>query len=418
MLETLYIMGTNRAALETVLGEVQKSDTDAEYSTLELALNPAVQSQMLLIPEYHEVQPTIANGLKSATSATVGFPRFDCSPKSLGRLRSYMAHSTSDRVLAAMFDANPAQIDRLRASVANEAALEQHFKESPTTYLRPETMIRHLFDSYKRPHNVSAGVRELAEAITHHKRVKVLLSDIEELRRRVGVVAEGGSFAMQRRQILERARRDEITTTEEEAALDAIELIKNYTHDGQTVGLKHIAWHYYLPLLVAEGDRLDWIAHVVKEASERKFIANLEKYLANDGNALAQYDAWAFSKLDEYFDTEVCIPYSDGGAERKFIPDFIFWLQRGRDYTIFFADPKGTAHTNAYQKIDGYKALFETDGKPRTFGYKREGTDYAVRVRLALLNEEAPERAAGEYRNYWFSSVRELFESLDTEGAA
>jgi hypothetical protein len=417
MLETLYIMGPNRAALHTVLSEVQKSDTDAEYSTLELALNHAVQAQTLLIPEYHEVLPTFDTA-SAATPATVLLPRFDCSAKSLERLRAYMAHSTSDRVLAAMFDANPAQIERLRASVASPAALEQHFKEGTTTYLRPETMIRHLFDSYKRPHSMIAGMRELGDAITHHKRVKVLLRDIEELRRRASVVAEGGDFATQTKRLIEQFQRGEVTAEAMAMRLGGAQLADSYAHNGQTLNLRHIARHYYLPLLVAEGERLDWISHVVKHGSERKFIKDLEQYLANEGNALSSYDAWAFSKLDEYFDTEVCIPYSEDGKERKFIPDFIFWLQRGNDYTILFADPKGMARNNPNLKTDGYKALFEAVGKPRVFDYKRDGEAYTVRVRLALLNENAQENAAREYRQYWFSSVRELFDGLDSRGAA
>ena len=65
------------------------------------------------------------------------------------------------------------------------------------------------------------------------------------------------------------------------------------------------------------------------------------------------------------------IPYYNAEINgiSKFNPDFIFWLKKGKDYLILFVDPKGTEHTNAYRKVDGYKELFEENGKTKVFKY-------------------------------------------------
>src|SRR5690606_6661684 len=103
---------------------------------------------------------------------------------------------------------------------------------------------------------------------------------------------------------------------------------------------------------------IDYIKHIIKTESEVKFIEALEEYLEKSDNKFKDFEWWFFSKLDESLD-EVYIPYYNPILNKisKFKPDFIFWLKNGTDYTILFVDPKGTEHTSAYRKIDGYKVL-------------------------------------------------------------
>ncbi|HOQ81868.1 MAG TPA: restriction endonuclease subunit R, partial [bacterium] len=96
--------------------------------------------------------------------------------------------------------------------------------------------------------------------------------------------------------------------------------------------------------------------------SEVKFIEQLEEYLSEPDNIFRKFDWWMFSKIDQTLD-EVYIPYYNPKENNiaKFKPDFIFWLQKGNEYTVLFVDPKGTEYTDGYRKTDGYSKIFETE---------------------------------------------------------
>ncbi len=115
-----------------------------------------------------------------------------------------------------------------------------------------------------------------------------------------------------------------------------------------------------------------------------------------------------FSKIDNYLD-EVYIPYYNPNSNSisPFYPDFIFWLKKGEDYFIIFVDPKGTEHSDAYRKIDGFRDLFEENGKEKVFSYN----GFNIRVRLFLKVEDIA-KVLSEYRDYCFDDVQKLFDSL------
>ncbi|MCD6440397.1 MAG: restriction endonuclease subunit R, partial [Candidatus Marinimicrobia bacterium] len=171
----------------------------------------------------------------------------------------------------------------------------------------------------------------------------------------------------------------------------------------------YLANHYYIPLIVSESEKTDYINHIINVESEVKFIEQLEQYLQNTGNIFSQFDWWMFSKLDETLD-EVYIPYYNPkiNSMAKFKPDFIFWIQRGNDYIILFVDPKGTEHTDGYRKIEGYSRLFETAGE------QKEAKIYlfnGFNIRTKLLLTPAHRGIAGvpePQRQYWFDNFTDF----------
>ncbi len=72
--------------------------------------------------------------------------------------------------------------------------------------------------------------------------------------------------------------------------------------------MKYIPNHYYLPLILSEDEKVDYITHIIKTESEVKFIEVLESYLSRDDNKFKSFDWWMFSKIDNYLD-EIYIPY-------------------------------------------------------------------------------------------------------------
>lgn len=85
----------------------------------------------------------------------------------------------------------------------------------------------------------------------------------------------------------------------------------------------------------------------------------------------------------------VYLPYYDPNVNAicRFNPDFVFWLQRGKEYHVLFVDPKGTQLSGYQHKVDGYASLFsDADTRqPRVWRYG----DLDVYVHLALYTHDA-----------------------------
>ena len=99
------------------------------------------------------------------------------------------------------------------------------------------------------------------------------------------------------------------------------------------------------------------------------------------------------------------IPYYDPQQNRirDFKPDFIFWLQKGKQYHVVFVDPKGITIGDYQRKLDGYSALFERDEAPRVLPHEAS----KVTVQTLLYSREAA--SVGErYRRFWVKNVEEL----------
>ena len=239
-------------------------------------------------------------------------------------------------------------------------------------------------------------LKPLEDEIRHFRHIKVFLKDISELRLKIDLVNEAP------RRIAELRTRYEARQLAFEEMLRELQTIRSdetFTHNGQTLHIKRVANHYYLPLLLSESERIDWILHVVRHPSEVRFLNDLEECLKKPDNAFASLDWWAFSKIDETLDG-VYIPYYDPQSNRirRFLPDFIFWLQKGDKYVIVFVDPKGMRQADYQYKVDGFRDLFGNEAKtPNVFNHN----GLTVRVHLLLYTEDA-NRAPVEYHEHWF----------------
>jgi len=248
-----------------------------------------------------------------------------------------------------------------------------------------------------RTERVADGVRELNEEddIVHFRNIRARLDpyQIEELSDKVREVVRGGISEDEDRVLAGQYSAGNISKAE-------YDRIRSGKQKSSYMGLdiRHIARHYYVPIITAPEKKAEFIQHIIKVPSEVKFLMDLEDAL---GKAKV-WDAWMFSKIDESLD-RIHIPYYDN-EERKFCPDFIFWMCRGDEYRIVFADPKGMEHTKAMRQIDGYKRLFEQSGEPRSFSH---GSRWKVSVRLLLFNSQGTPPEA--YRRFWSGDPAAIF---------
>jgi hypothetical protein len=401
-LETLVIFGTNRHALETVIKHLDQENEKRNYHQLSLFVNEAARQHELLIPVYKPAEKPIVESGDGA--------RFEIDPAELNLLKEYVKYIGDDRVLIALYEAEPRKIGLLKTSLTNT---DRYYKQLGRSYKNVDLLVRRLFDYFSLLPQEFDRLKILGDEINHFKNIKVSLMDITELKEKVETVRQYTDPTALEKQFDEKFEKKEITSKQykegiKQAALMVKEVKGEY--GGKRLRIKHVANHYYIPIILSdEAERIDYVKHIIQTMSEIEFLNRLEGYLGQAGNKFNEFDWWMFSKLDESLD-EVYVPYYDGTANkiREFKPDFIFWLQKGNNYSIVFIDPKGTEHTEYQRKIDGYSALFEdSDGRKKTIPH--EGKNARV---FAFLNTDDVDRVPKPYKRYWFDDISKVLNSV------
>ena len=401
-LETLFLFATNRAAIKSVLDGID-AERGRGYELVtgfKRAKRPEVNgnSMPLLVPEY---QREADRRVKA---------KFTLGENTLARFRRWL-DNTPDSVFVVRDGLTPQQVNSLR----EEAKTRDNFRINPdkeyaSLPFLQERLLSHLFVNAQ----TAKGMRELNEQeghedIVHFREVRANLEDyrLNELKKRIKQVAQGGVSEEKRQELAIQYTNQEIsweefsekTSGQSESEVESIPGLK----------IKHVADHYYLPMVMAEAGVADFIKHIVKVESEVRFLNALDKWLQGEGDNL-QWDAWMFSKIDEALD-KVHIPYFDEKVNeyRRFLPDFVFWMCKDDQYQIVFVDPKGVAHASSYRKIDGYAALFEEQGQCREFS-----TPFAlaknVKVKLLLFNPDPDQGPSQRYASYWRDHPEAVFD--------
>jgi DNA-binding transcriptional MerR regulator len=394
-LETLFIFGTNRQALQIVLENLQKERATGQWQTLDVfKVNPEAKKVCLLIPVY---KPASAPRAQQNLIA-----KFEIAEKELNALRAFV-QGADDRVLLALTDAEPKQVKVLRGALQQNSL----FTDNGRRYGDLRRLLRRVVDYLGVTPEEVDKLKLLEDEIRHFRHITVSLEDISEL---VKWVREYKDPQLEQEDLIQRLQQGEITVKEFREAYNATTQRANkevFEHDGKRITIKHIARHYYLPIVLSEDGKADYIRHIIKTESEVKFIKDLEAYLSQPNNEFQQFD-WFFSKLDESLD-EVYIPYYDPKTNRmaRFKPDFIFWLCKGSSYWIVFVDPKGTEHVDYQRKIEGYREVFYKNGNPRVFYYGST----VVTVHLFIAVQDVS-RVPEEYRAFAFDKVETLIGRL------
>jgi type III restriction enzyme len=361
-------------------------------------VNPEAKKVCLLIPVY---KPASAPRAQQNLIA-----KFEIARDELNALRAFV-QGADDRVLLALTDAEPKQVKVLRDALQQNSL----FTNNGRQYGDLRRLLRRVVDYLGITSEELDRLKLLEDEIRHFRHITVSLEDISELEKKVKRVREYKDPQLEQEDLIQRLQQGEITVKEFREAYNATTQRANkevFEHDGKRITIKHIARHYYLPIVLSEDGKADYIRHIIKTESEVKFIKDLEAYLSQPNNEFQQFDWWFFSKLDESLD-EVYIPYYDPKTNRiaRFKPDFIFWLCKDSRYWIVFVDPKGTEHVDYQRKIDGYREVFWENGKPCVF--RDCGKDVTVHLFIAVQDVS---RVPEEYHAFAFDKVETLIGKL------
>ncbi|WQT08784.1 DEAD/DEAH box helicase family protein [Helicobacter pylori] len=374
MLETLFVIPTNHASLEAILKIQKESENRGESrgSWREIKLEKTPIKHALFVPCYRK-EPTSVLELPENAS-------FKMSEKNFKDLKEYFNLMSEKHFILKHGIYDPKDYTLLKNMIQTA-----HFKKVSTWHYKDlDYMISEikgkLYPNQKVPKDEFNALD--SEKIVHFKRIKVKADKKEALMKTIQEVKE---YAPLDKETL----RIKIAQGE----IDPYDTEKHKQDRTFKVGeaeLLKLKEHYYTPLIKAKN--CDWLKHVVKAESEIDFLKELQK-TETIKTLQENYDFWAFSKIDEHLDN-LFIPYIDNAAERKFFPDFIFWLEKGGTQIICFIDPKGTEHTSGLRKADPYKNLF----KDKIFNPKND-PNFKIKVVLKFYGNK--DRVPELYRDYW-----------------
>ncbi len=371
MLETLFVIPTNHASLEAILKFQKESENRGENrgSWREIKLEKTRIEHALFVPCYRKEQ---TNALKISPSAS-----FKMSEKNFKDLKEYF-HLMSEKHFILKHEIyNPKDYEQLKEMIQTA-----HFKKVSTWHYKDlDYMISEikgkLYPNQKVPKDEFNALD--SEKIVHFKRIKVKADKKEELVKTIQEVKEYAPLDKERIKIVQ----GEIDPYDTEKHKQD----KTFKVDGAE--LLKLKEHYYTPLIKAKN--CDWLKHVVKVKSEIDFLQELQE-TETIKTLQENYDFWAFSKIDEHLDN-LFIPYIDNVTERRFFPDFIFWLQKGDTQIICFIDPKGTKISDYQHKADAYE-LFK--GKVFT---SKDNPHFKIQVVLKFYGNK--DDVGERYRDDW-----------------
>ncbi|GAA8316165.1 DEAD/DEAH box helicase family protein [Helicobacter pylori] len=372
MLETLFVIPTNHASLEAILNFQKESENGGESrgSWREITLEKTPIKHDLFVPCYRKEPTSI---LKIPENAS-----FKMSEKNFKDLKEYFNLMSEKHFILKHEIYDPKDYTQLKKMIQ-----KAHVKKVSTWHYKDlDYMISEikgkLYPNQKVPKDEFNALDN--EKIVHFKRIKVKADKQEELIKTIQEVKEHAPLDKERIKIAQ----GEIDPYDTEKHKQD----KTFKVDGAE--LLKLKEHYYTPLIKAKD--CDWLKHVVKVKSEIDFLQELQDQETTK-TLQANYDFWAFSKIDEHLDN-LFIPYiGEHATERKFFPDFIFWLQKGGTQIICFIDPKGIKISDYQHKADAYK-LF----KDKVFSSK-DDTNFKIKVVLKFYGDK--DGVADGYRDYW-----------------
>ncbi len=373
MLETLFVIPTNHASLEAILTIQKESENKGENrgSWREIKLEKTRIKHALFVPCYRKEQ---TNALKISQSAS-----FKMSEKNFKDLKEYF-HLMSEKHFILKHEIyDPKDYKQLK-----EMIQKAHVKKVSTWHYKDlDYMISEikgkLYPNQKVPKDEFNALDN--EKIVHFERIKVKADKQEALIKTIQEVKEHAP--LDKETLIKKIAQGEIDP------YDAEKHKQNKTFKVDGAELLKLKEHYYTPLIKAKD--CDWLKHVVKVKSEIDFLQELQDQ-ETIKTLQENYDFWAFSKIDEHLDN-LFIPYINNVAERRFFPDFIFWLQKGDTQIICFIDPKGITYADYEHKADAYK-LF----KDKIFNSKND-PNFKIKVVLKFYGDK--DRVGDNYRDYW-----------------
>ncbi|PMP85231.1 MAG: restriction endonuclease subunit R [Thermodesulfobium narugense] len=391
-LETLFVFGTKADNLEEIIKTMKQEKPEVLLGDL-FEINPDVKDKLLLIPTYKYSDKIIVE-----EQNVVKYPIHSDDYNNVKEYFNYLG----DKTCLAKYDCNLKVLQRLKDGFNGKANDYFLISKEEKIINNPDFILRQIFRHFENKLKEFSDFKKLEEEIIHFKRIHISAEKLNALREKIEKVKKAkykNAIINELKEKLDKKEIDidEYTSQIENITTNLVKEAETTYSSNEKLKIKLLNNHYYLPVMLTESERAEFIQHIIKHKSEVDFIKELENHLQQENNFFKQFDWWYFSKIDETLD-EVYIPYYNPKENKiaNFNPDFIFWLKPKKieKYLIVFIDPKATTYADANYKIDGYKKIFEENNKVKVFPCK-------TIVKLFMWGKN---NTGAEYANYWTNS--------------
>ncbi len=390
-IESLFVFGTNAENLKEIIATLKAEKQDKNLGEV-FILNPEAQKHTLLVPVYKTAERIFAEET-DPQKYPISREDFD--------IASRFYEFLGDKITLAKYDCEVKVLKKTKESFT-EKERYYDFNETNSLY-DPELILNRVFDYLGVKSKEFDKFKEIENEIVHFKKVRFTDGEkYEEIKKKIEIIKNKPKYGEKLDDLFRGGNREEY-----DKQLKLFDSAGIYEANGQKIKIKYLANHYYLPVIVSETEKIDYLNHIINVDSEVKFIEQLEEYLANPDNIFKKFDWWMFSKIDQTLD-EVYIPYYNPKENNiaKFKPDFIFWLQKGNEYTVLFVDPKGTEYTDGYRKIDGYSKIFETEENKESKIFSLNGL--RISTKLLFKPRRGIASVLDNYKKYWFDNFADF----------
>jgi len=396
-IESLFVFGTNAENLKEIIATLKAEKQDKNLGDL-FIVNPEREGKILLIPVYRDSERIFAEE-KDPQKYPVSRDDFD--------ITSQFYEFLGDKIALVKYDCEVKVLKKVKESFAKK---ERYYDFSEKNALfEPELILGRIFDYLGVKSKELDKFKELENEIVHFKKIRFSDGEkYEEIKKKIDFIKQNPE---KENELVKNYGK--IPPDEYAKQLKLFEDTGKYEIGNQRIKIKYLANHYYLPVIVSESEKIDYLNHIINVESERKFIKELEKYLTKPDNVFSQFDWWMFSKLDQTLD-EVFIPYYNPKENNiaNFKPDFIFWAQKGKRYLILFVDPKGTEYADGYRKIDGYSRIFEIEQGGHKVSRDFLYNGFVINTKLLLMPKRGIADVPENYRKYWFDNFADFADKI------
>jgi superfamily II DNA or RNA helicase len=403
-LETLFIYGTKADNLQEIVNTLKQESEDEENIGYLFEINPELLDKLLLVPTYKDSNLMLIEKEDRISEYAI-------SQQDYKIIETYL-QELDDRILVCKYDADLKVLEKLKKAVSDKQKKNNNLfciEDTAKIVKNPDILLRNIFSYFSAKLKEFDSFKELDKDkdIVHFKHITITKSKLNSIKEKIERVKKSKDKGKEKQILIEKLKKGEISPEEYTERIEALAKIEPQEKVDDLI-IKNLEKHYYIPVIISEEDKIDYIKHIIKVPSERKFLQDLEENIEENKSIFDKYDWWYFSKLDETLD-RIYIPYYDSKSRkvREFKPDFMFWLKKGNKYILLFIDPHGTEHTEALRKIDGYKEIFEDeDENPKIFN--KDGLEIKVVFRFYNTDDDVPK----EYKKYFIKGVKDLEELL------
>jgi len=361
LLETLFIFATNTKTMSSILISLKNEKDDKEFILLDEHINKTtIKEKPLLIPEYDQVLEVNK--------------KYQITQKQLDNINCFLQKHKKVFLLKDI-SFNHAYITKyleICEYLFNKTDEIQIMPSHPFDKLKDESLLLHILEYFVGSIPKFKQFREIQDNdIIHYKYISVQQdtdNTYNELIKKITKVMKSDNLSI-----------DELKEQLKQNIINIDEYTDKIQNKTESQSIKKLDKQYYQPTLFSGFDYT--FKNAIDVNSEIIFINQLCEFIKN-GLSL-DITWWYFAKINQHHDRNIYIPFVDKyNKEKRFYPDFIFWIKFNNKYKIVFIDPKGLGRIeDPLDKINGFNNIF----KDKSYIFDTENKIY---IELYYYNNE------------------------------